>query len=145
MNLLKIKIDPKTEECIPYYATPGSSGLDLKAHLDRPVIIVSKESALISTGLRLEIPHGHEGQIRSRSGLAVRHGVFVLNSPGTIDADYRGEVNVILYNAGRSAYTVENGDRIAQLVFSQVQHVELEVSTLSDTSRGSGGFGSTGV
>ena len=132
---------------LPAYQTPLAAGLDLLAAVaaDAPVTIAPGERASIPTGLALALPPGSEGQVRPRSGLAARHGVTVLNAPGTIDADYRGEVQVVLVNHGRDAFTVTRGMRIAQLVIAPVSHARLtEVATLDDTSRGAGGFGSTG-
>jgi dUTP pyrophosphatase len=134
---------------LPAAASPGSAGLDLRAALPEDageIVLRPGERALIPTGLVLEIPPGCEGQVRPRSGLALRHGIGVLNSPGTIDSDYRGEVGVILVNLGESPFPVRRGDRIAQLVFARVEPVEWEESeTLAETGRGEGGFGSTGV
>lgn len=130
---------------LPTYATPGSSGMDLRAAVDEDVIILSGERALVPTGLMMEIPRGFEGQVRPRSGLAVKHGVSVLNAPGTIDADYRGEVKVILINLGKDDFLIRRGDRIAQLVVCPVAtSVWEEVEFLEVTERGSGGFGHTG-
>lgn len=130
---------------LPAYQTPGSAGLDLRAAVDVPMVLSPGERALIPTGLRFEIPMGWEGQVRPRSGLAFRHGVTVLNSPGTIDSDYRGEVKIILINHGDEPFTIDSGDRIAQLVFASVQQVKLElVAELTDSVRGAGGFGHTG-
>ncbi|MGE0707893.1 MAG: dUTP diphosphatase [Planctomycetota bacterium] len=133
---------------LPRYETEHSAGLDLRAALpeEEPLALHPGERALVPTGLRLEIPEGHEGQVRPRSGMAVRHGVTVLNAPGTIDADYRGEVQVILYNAGQQQHTITRGERIAQLVIAPVSRVVLEEARdLSTTERGEGGFGSTGT
>jgi len=136
---------------IPEYATQGAAGMDLHAllELDLPFPIYAGEYELISTGLAIELPPGYEAQVRPRSGLAAKHGVTVLNTPGTIDADYRGEIKVILINHGKYAYYVNNGDRIAQLVIAPVIQVKFEVVTncdhLSETPRGSGGCGSTGL
>lgn len=130
---------------LPEKASIGSSGLDLRAHIPSPIILAAGQRQLVPTGLRLEIPTGYEAQVRPRSGLALRHGITVLNSPGTIDADYRGEVGVVLINLGQEAFTVERGQRIAQLVFAKVEEVEWEVvEALDDSDRGDGGFGSTG-
>lgn len=130
----------------PSYSTSGSSGMDLRAAIEEPVSIRSGEGAVIPTGLKMEIPIGYEGQVRTRSGLAASHGLTVLNSPGTIDADYRGEVKVILMNFGDDTVTVERGDRIAQLVIAPVVRVVIEeVDEVGETTRGAGGFGSTGV
>ena len=134
---------------LPASASPGSAGLDLRAALPEDteeVVLRPGERALIPTGLVLEIPLGWEGQVRPRSGLALRHGIGLLNSPGTIDSDYRGEVGVILINLGESPFPIRRGDRIAQLVFARVEPIEWEESeTLAETGRGDGGFGSTGV
>jgi dUTP pyrophosphatase len=132
---------------LPDYQTAHAAGLDLLAAIpdDAPVTIAPGARAMIPTGLKIALPIGTEGQVRPRSGLAARHGVTVLNSPGTIDADYRGEVSVILINLGDAAFTVQRGERIAQLIVTPVLHAELRrVDTLDDTGRSSGGFGSTG-
>ena len=129
----------------PKYETPGSSGMDVAAHIEDNIIINPGEKALVSTGLSISIPAGYEVQIRPRSGLAAKKSITVLNSPGTIDADYRGEIKVILINLGKEKFVVENRDRIAQMVFCPVVQASLdEVKELSDTARGSDGFGSTG-
>jgi len=128
---------------LPRYETPGAAGLDLRA--DEPFSLAPGERRLVPTGLALELPHGHEGQVRPRSGLAVRHGIALVNAPGTIDSDYRGEVQVVLVNLGQAPVTFARGDRIAQLVVAPVTRVALEVvDDLSATDRGAGGFGSTG-
>jgi len=128
----------------PAYATSGAAGVDLKSTID--VIIPAGQRAIVPTGISLEIPSDTEGQVRSRSGLAASHGVFVLNSPGTIDSDYRGEIKVILMNTSTTEYSVKKGDRIAQLIFSPIFRAVLQpTDQFSETSRGSGGFGSTGV
>ncbi len=128
---------------LPRYETEGSAGLDLRA--DEPVSLAPGERALVPTGLALEIPPGHEGQVRPRSGLAARHGVTLLNAPGTVDADYRGEVKVILVNHGQQPVRFERGERVAQLVIAPVARAALEVvEALGETGRGAGGFGSTG-
>jgi len=132
---------------LPAHATAGASGLDLRAAVreDAPVVLAPGAYALIPTGLRVALPVGTEGQVRPRSGLAARHGVTVLNSPGTVDADYRGEVGVLLINHGRDPFTVTRGERIAQLVVARYERVALRpVAELPDTARGAGGFGSTG-
>ncbi len=137
---------PSTDLPLPKYATPGSAGLDLYADLDVPLVLGSLERSAVPTGLAFEIPEGFEGQVRPRSGLALKQGLTCLNPPGTIDADYRGEVKVILVNLSKESATIRRGDRVAQLVIAEVARAELkEVDALSDTSRGSGGFGSTGV
>jgi dUTP pyrophosphatase len=137
---------------LPTHASPGSAGFDLRAALDGvdgaagEVVLRPGERLLVPTGLVLEIPPGWEGQVRPRSGLALRHGVGVVNAPGTIDSDYRGEVGVILINLGEAPFTLKRGDRIAQLVISRVETVEWEeADSLEGSGRGEGGFGSTGV
>jgi len=131
---------------IPKYETLGSSGMDITAHIEESIIINPGEKALVSTGFSLAIPKGYEVQIRPRSGLAAKKSVTVLNTPGTIDADYRGEIKVILINLGKDKFIIENGKRIAQMVVCPVAQVQLEeVEELSETDRGSGGFGSTGT
>jgi dUTP pyrophosphatase len=133
---------------LPAYQSAHAAGVDLVAAVpaDPPVIIASGERAMIPTGIAIALPVGIEGQVRPRSGLAIRHGITVLNSPGTIDADYRGEIQVILINHGNDSFTVERGARIAQLVFAAtLQAVICEVASLDETTRGAGGFGSTGL
>ena len=132
---------------LPQYATSGSAGMDLHACLEAPLTLLPGQRCLVSTGLSMAIPEGWEGQVRPRSGLALRHGISVLNAPGTIDSDYRGEVKVILVHLGDSPFEIRHGDRIAQLVFAQVARAEwIEVERMdSDSVRGSGGFGHTGV
>ena len=130
----------------PAYASAGSAGADLRAFIDSPVVLKPGERTLIPTGLRLAIPPGWEGQVRPRSGLAVDHGVTVLNAPGTIDSDYRGEVKVILANMGDEPFRIESGDRIAQLIIAPVSQAAFERTIgLEETKRGTGGFGSTGI
>ena len=131
---------------MPAYQTPSSAGMDLHAALDTAIVLEPGQRQLIPTGLRLEIPTGYEGQVRPRSGLALKRGLTVLNAPGTIDADYRGEVGVILINLSPQAQRLEPGERIAQLVFAPVvRAVLVEADSLADSERGAGGFGSTGV
>ena len=131
---------------LPGYETPGAAGMDIRAFIDRDMTIAPLGRAKIPTGLFVEIPSGYEAQIRPRSGLAFRSGVTVVNAPGTIDSDYRGEVEVALINFGNEPFTVKNGDRIAQMVISPVIQVTvLEADALSETERGAGGFGSTGI
>lgn len=135
---------PFKGQYVPEYATRGASGVDVRSTVD--VTIQPGARELVPTGLHLEIPEGFEGQVRPRSGLALKHGVTVLNSPGTIDADYRGEVKVLLINHGHEEYSIKKGDRIAQLVFAPTLQVNLRnVDSLSETERGEGGFGSTGL
>ena len=129
----------------PKYETPGSSGMDIAAHIENNLIINPGEKALVATGFSIAIPRGYEVQIRPRSGLAAKKSITVLNSPGTIEADYRGEIKVILINLGKEKFVVKNGERIAQMVVCPVDQANLdEVKELSDTARGSDGFGSTG-
>ena len=144
---VKIYVQQTSEKtAFPSYMTPGSSGLDLRASIEEPMTLEPFERKLISTGLKLAIPQGYEGQVRPRSGLALKHGITTLNSPGTIDSDYRGEVKVLLINLGSAPVVINSGDRIAQLVIAPVVQAELEeVDELDDTSRGEGGFGHTGV
>jgi len=130
---------------LPAFETPGASGLDLYAAVDEPITLNPGEVKLISTGIRISIPPGYEGQVRPRSGLALKHGIGILNSPGTIDSDYRGVVGIILFNFSKCPFTINRGDRIAQLVVSKVEKVVFQVTEKLDTSeRESGGFGSTG-
>ncbi|MFL6196306.1 MAG: dUTP diphosphatase [Thermoanaerobaculia bacterium] len=131
---------------LPSPASPGSSGFDLRAAIDGEVALRPGERLLVPTGLVLEIPFGWEGQVRPRSGLALRHGIGVVNAPGTIDSDYRGEVGVILINLGEAPFSLKRGDRIAQLVLHRVERIEWEeADSLAESGRGNGGFGSTGV
>ena len=141
-----VKVKKKDERIeLPRYESSGAAGMDLKAFLDADVTIPPLGRAKIPTGLFVEVPPGYEAQVRPRSGLAARHGVTILNAPGTIDSDYRGELEVILVNLGSEPFTLKNGDRIAQLVISPVTRSSLsEAESLSETERGSGGFGSTG-
>lgn len=130
---------------LPAYATIGSAGVDLKAFLDRPLVLNPLERKIIGTGLKIALPIGYEAQVRPRSGLAAKHGISVLNSPGTIDADYRGEVGVILINLSNDAFTINPGERIAQLVLAKHEQIQWKIDkNLSSTARGSNGFGSTG-
>ncbi|MGJ8661411.1 MAG: dUTP diphosphatase [Bacteroidota bacterium] len=143
---MKIKVNNTSNHALPAYETSSSAGLDVRANLVENVVLAPMERTLIKTGLFLEIPAGYECQVRPRSGLALKKGLTVLNSPGTIDADYRGEVGVILINLSNETVILENGERIAQLVFAQVEQAEwIETQVLSETERGTGGFGSTGV
>ena len=135
-----------TSVSIPKYETPGSSGLDVAAYIENNIIIYPGEKAIVSTGFSISIPIGYEVQIRPRSGLAAKKNITVLNTPGTIDADYRGEIKIILINLGKEKFIIENGDRIAQMVVCPVVQADLEeVKELSNTERGLGGFGSTGA
>lgn len=144
-DFMEIKIVNGSHHPLPGYATPQSAGMDLRANLDAPVTLRPLERRLIPTGLRMALPAGYEAQVRPRSGLALKHGVTVLNSPGTIDADYRGEVGVILINLGAEPFVVNDGERIAQLVVARhEQPLLVQVDGLDATERGEGGFGHTG-
>lgn len=146
MDSITIKVINNSGFGLPEYATPSSAGMDIRAALDEPVVLAPLERRLIPTGLRVEIPSGYEIQIRPRSGLALRHGISLVNTPGTIDADYRGEIGVILINLSSERFTVNPGERIAQMVVSAYTRAEwLPSETLADSERGSGGFGHTGT
>lgn len=144
LHVLKLREDAT----LPHRATEGAAGLDLSAALDAPVVLAPGAFARVPTGLAIALPRGHEGQIRPRSGLAAKHGVTVLNAPGTIDEDYRGELQVILVNHGQAPFEIRHGERIAQLVVAKVEHLPIVVAVspddFSETARGTGGFGSTG-
>ncbi len=143
---MEIKVINKSGHKLPHYETLASAGMDLRANLDKPIILKPLERAIIPTGIYMELPIGYEAQVRPRSGLAAKKGITVLNAPGTIDADYRGEVGVILANMSSDEFVVENGERIAQMVIAKHERAEwVEVASLSDTDRGAGGFGSTGT
>lgn len=143
---IKIKIINKSEHALPSYETVASAGMDLRAAIDAPIVLQPLERAIVKTGLFIELPVGYEAQIRPRSGLAAKKGITVANAPGTIDADYRGEIGVILINLSNETFTVENGERIAQMIIAKHERALWEeVSELSETSRGAGGFGSTGT
>ena len=143
---MKVKVVNKSNNALPAYETKNSAGMDLRAYLpEGPVTLQPMQRALIPTGLYIEIPEGYEGQVRPRSGLAFKHGITVLNTPGTIDADYRGELKQILINLSDEPFVINNGDRIAQIVFARCEQAEMvEVEELSETERGVGGFGHTG-
>ena len=142
---MKVSIINTSEFSLPKYETSASAGLDLRANISESIQLKPLERALVNTGIFIEIPEGYEAQIRPRSGLAYKHGITVLNSPGTIDADYRGEIGVILVNLSAEEVEIQSGDRIAQMVFAKVEQAEwVEVSQLSTSERGEGGFGSTG-
>jgi len=143
---MKINIINKSQHALPNYETIASAGMDLRANLSEPIVLEPLQRALIPTGLFMELPIGYEAQVRPRSGLALKKGITCLNSPGTIDADYRGEIGVILANLSNETFVVENGERIAQMVIAKHERAEwIEVEVLSETERGTGGFGSTGV
>lgn len=143
---MKIKIINTSKHPLPSYETIASAGMDLRASIAAPITLEPMQRTIVKTGLFLELPIGYEAQVRPRSGLAAKKGITVLNAPGTVDADYRGEVGVILINLSNEAFTIENGERVAQLVIAKHERAEwIEVEELSETSRGAGGFGSTGV
>ncbi len=145
MAALKIRIINNSGNDIPAYATAGSSGMDVRAHLDGPVSLKPMERKLVPTGLFIELPEGYEAQVRPRSGLALKHGITCLNTPGTIDSDYRGEIKVLLINLSQEVQTITNNERIAQMVISKVEKAEWVISgRIEETERGSGGFGHTG-
>ncbi len=143
---MKVKIINKSHHQLPAYATSQSAGMDLRANLDAPVTLQPLARCIVPTGLYMALPDGYEAQVRPRSGLAIKKGITVLNSPGTIDADYRGEIGVILVNLSDEPFVITDGERIAQMVIAQYQQVSWdEVETLDDTERGAGGFGHSGV
>lgn len=143
---MKVKIINKSSNPCPTYATPLSAGMDVRANIEEPITLAPLQRVLVPTGLYIALPEGYECQARPRSGLAVKHGITVLNSPGTIDADYRGELMTLLVNLSDTPFVIEPGERIAQLVVAKHEHVEWEeVEVLDETERGDGGFGSTGV
>ncbi|MCR5312148.1 MAG: dUTP diphosphatase [Bacteroidaceae bacterium] len=143
---MKLQIINKSHHPLPEYATPQSAGMDLRANLDEPITLAPMERKLVPTGLYMALPKGYEAQVRPRSGLAIKKGITVLNSPGTVDADYRGEVCVILVNLSNEPFVVNDGERIAQMVIAKHEQPEIvEVDELDDTERGAGGFGHTGV
>jgi len=145
-NKMTIRIINKSQHELPNYETIASAGMDLRANLVEPITLKSLERTIIKTGLFIELPIGYEAQVRPRSGLAAKKGITVLNSPGTVDADYRGEIGVILVNLSQEDFVIENGERIAQLIIAKHERAEwIEVQELTETSRGEGGFGSTGV
>lgn len=143
--MIKIKIVNNGSQPLPEYATIGSAGMDLRANITEPITLGSLERTLIPTGLHIELPVGYEAQIRPRSGLAIKHGITCLNTPGTIDSDYRGDIGVELVNLSKEPYTVFPGERVAQMIINKYEQVEFElVDKLSETERGEGGFGHTG-
>ncbi|PKP20162.1 MAG: dUTP diphosphatase [Bacteroidetes bacterium HGW-Bacteroidetes-20] len=146
MNILHCRIVNKSKHSSPFYSTPSSAGMDLRASLDQAIIIKPMERLLVPTGLFIELPVGFEAQVRPRSGLAIKNGITVLNSPGTIDADYRGEVKVILINLSKEDFVINDGDRIAQMVVAKHETIQwIEVEELDESERGAGGFGSSGI
>ena len=146
MERIKVKIINESGHDLPAYETPSSAGMDVRAKLDTPLTLQPLQRALIPTGLRIQLPHGYQFQVRPRSGLALKHGISLVNTPGTIDADYRGEIGIIAINLSDTPYTISDGERIAQLVIKEYVRAEWQpVSTLDHTERGDGGFGHTGV
>ena len=143
---MEVKIINKSDNQLPAYETVNSAGMDLRAYLpEGPIVLKPMQRTLVPTGLFMEIPEGYEGQVRPRSGLAIKHGITVLNTPGTIDADYRGEVKIILINLSDTDFVINSGERVAQIVFAKCEQMEVvNVETLSETERGEGGFGHTG-
>ena len=143
---MTVKIINKSDNNLPAYETSSSAGMDLRAYLpEGPITLKPMQRTLVPTGLFMEIPEGYEGQVRPRSGLAIKNGITVLNTPGTIDADYRGEVKIILINLSDTDFVINSGERVAQIVFAKCEQMEvLSVETLSETERGAGGFGHTG-
>ncbi len=143
--MIKIKIVNNGTQPLPQYATAGSAGMDLRANIENPILIKPLDRKLIPTGLHIALPEGYEAQIRPRSGLAIKHGITCLNTPGTIDSDYRGDVGVILVNLSNEDYVVQPGERIAQMIINKYEQADFElVETLDETERGEGGFGHTG-
>ncbi len=144
--MMKIQVINKGHQPLPAYATPQSAGMDLRANIDEPIVLRSMERRLIPTGLHIALPVGFEAQIRPRSGLALKHGITVLNTPGTVDADYRGEIMVLLVNFSQDDFLINDGERIAQMVIARHEQGEfVEVESLDETERGTGGYGHTGV
>lgn len=145
-NNIQVNVINQSHHPLPTYQTKHSAGMDLRANLDAPLTLKPLQRALVPTGLFIELPEGHEAQIRPRSGLAFKHGISIVNSPGTIDADYRGEIKVLLINLSDKDFVIENGERIAQMVVSKYERVNWnEAEALTDTERGAGGYGSTGI
>jgi dUTP pyrophosphatase len=143
---MKIQVVNRGHQPLPSYATPQSAGLDVRANLTEPIELKSLERKLIPTGLHIALPAGYEAQVRPRSGMALKHGVTVLNSPGTVDADYRGEIGIVLVNLSSETFVINDGERIAQLVIARHEQAEfVEVDVLDETERGEGGYGHTGV
>jgi dUTP pyrophosphatase len=145
MSSIRIKIVNRSNNALPDYATAGSSGMDIRANLDEPMTVTTLQRALVPTGLFIELPRGYEAQIRPRSGLAINYGITCLNTPGTIDADYRGEIKIILINLSQEPHVIQPGDRIAQMVIQKIERaVLLPADELNETQRNEGGFGHTG-
>ncbi len=143
--MIKVKVTNTSNNPLPHYQTPGSAGMDLYADLEEEVVLQPTERALIPSGIAMELPEGYEAQIRPRSGLALRHGISIVNSPGTIDSDYRGEIKVVLINHGSEPVRIQQGERIAQMVITRVEQISWEeTDRLNETERGAGGYGHTG-
>ena len=143
---MKVQVINKSKHPLPQYATRLSAGMDLRANLESPIVLKPLQRCLVPTGIYMALPEGYEAQVRPRSGLALKHGITVLNTPGTIDADYRGEIGVILVNLGQQEFVVNDGERIAQMVIARYEQVQLvSVDVLDETDRGAGGFGHSGV
>lgn len=146
MKTVKVKIVNNSKHPLPAYATDLAAGMDLRANIDAPITLAPMERCLVPTGIHIQLPEGYECQIRPRSGLALKHGVTLVNAPGTVDADYRGDVGAIVQNLGHEPFTINDGDRICQMVVKEYIHVEWdEVDSLDSSERGEGGFGHTGV
>lgn len=146
MDRLKVKIINKSGNPLPAYETPSSAGMDVRAYIDSPITIEPMQRVLVPTGLRVQLPQGYEMQIRPRSGMALKHGITLANSPGTVDADYRGEIGIIVINLSDKPFVINDGERICQMVITRYSHVEWEqVDRIDETVRGDGGFGHTGV
>lgn len=144
--MIKVRVINKGHQPLPQYATEQSAGMDIRANLDEPIVLQPLQRTIVKTGLYMALPAGYEAQVRPRSGLALKHGITVLNSPGTIDADYRGELGVLLVNLGSEAFTINDGERIAQLVVARHETVDFELTDeLDETQRGEGGYGHTGT
>lgn len=143
---MKVSVINNSKHELPSYATKGSAGMDLRANIDSPIVLSPGERALVKTGIHIALPEGYEARIQTRSGMALKHGIMVLNSPGCIDCDYRGEIGVILINVGERCFIVNDGDKVAQMIVSAYKRVEWEpVTSLDETERGEGGFGHTGI
>lgn len=142
---MEVKIVNKSKHALPSYATVQSAGMDLRANLDSPIVLNPLERVLVPTGIYIALPNGYEAQIRPRSGMAAKHGITVLNTPGTIDADYRGEIKVVLVNLSNKPFTIEDGERVCQMIVTKYEQISWkEVNVLDETERGEGGFGHTG-
>ena len=145
MDRIKVKIINKSGNPLPAYETPSSAGMDVRANIDQPIVIQPLQRVLVPTGLLVQLPQGYEMQIRPRSGMALKHGITLANSPGTVDADYRGEIGIIVINLSAQPFVINNGDRICQMVITRYSHVEWEaVDRIDETVRGEGAFGHTG-